>query len=191
LRRALLDAVDEERRQLGLELRSGPLAEIDDLARRLDALDDEAPAALLRELALAREELREIADGLHPGVLLEHGLAGALADIAQRSPVPVTVRLDVGEVPMTVALTAYYVSAEALANVAKHAGAAGAVLEALASDGQLVLRVSDDGVGGADPAGSGLSGLRDRVAAVDGSLRVASGAGGGTLVEARLPTSRR
>ena len=96
-------------------------------------------------------------------------------------------RLDDTALPRPIALAAYYVATEALANLAKHADAASARLELGATAGELLLRVSDDGAGGANPAGGGLSGLRDRVAAVDGELRIHSPAGGGTVVEARLP----
>jgi hypothetical protein len=105
------------------------------------------------------------------------------------SPVPVTVdaNLDETTLPRPGALTAYYVATEALTNIAKHARAEHARLELSACAGELLLRIVDDGVGGADPAGSGLSGLRDRVRAVNGELRVRSPHAAGTVIEARLP----
>ena len=189
LRRGLLEAADEERRQLEAELRSGPLRDVEDLERLLrDLPPDRALQPLRGELALAREELIEIARGLYPRALIERGLAGALADLATRSPVPVTVdsTLTDATLPPPVALTAYYVASEALANVAKHAHATHARLELSTGDDELLLRVCDDGVGGADPAGAGLSGLRDRIHALDGQLHVHSPPGAGTIIDARL-----
>jgi signal transduction histidine kinase len=183
LRRGLLEAADEERRALEEELRVGPLREADAIAALLP--DKE----LARELAVIRAELGEIARGLYPAALAHDGLVAALRSAAARSPVPVTVqsRLDETTVPRPIGLAAYYVAIEALANVAKHADAASARLDLGTAAGELLVRVRDDGAGGADPAGGGLSGLRDRVAAVDGELRIHSPAGGGTVVEARLP----
>ena len=185
LRRGLLDAADEERRQLELELSSGPLREAEALERLLRDVPE--ADALRDELARARAELADIAQGLYPTSLLERGLAGSLADAAARSPLPVTLAVD--DVPLAppVALTAYYVATEALANVVKHAGASSARIELRAAGEHAELRVADDGVGGADPAGGGLSGLQERVRAVDGELRVRTAPGGGTVIEARLP----
>jgi hypothetical protein len=189
LRRGLLEAADEERRQLELELRSGPLRAADELDRRLAEIPGEDAAGLRRELAIARAEMRDIARGLHPGTLLERGLAGAVADAADRSPLPVSVdaAIDEAAIPPALALTAYYVVTEALANVARHGHADRARVELVSRDGDLLVRVADDGTGGADPRGGGLRGLSDRVHAVDGTFRLVSPAGGGTLVEARLP----
>jgi signal transduction histidine kinase len=189
LRRGLLDAVDEEQRQLQVELRSGPLREIDELNHLLDDLPDEHAAALRRELAIVRRELLEIAHGLHPQALLERGLAPEVSDAASRSPVPVTLTTTLGESPLppAVALTAYYVASEALTNIAKHSHAQHARIEMSLNTGSLSILITDDGVGGADPDGDGLRGLRDRVHAVDGTLRVTSTQGAGTVVEAHLP----
>ena len=114
-------------------------------------------------------------------------LLQAVADARARSRSRSTRGVDDAAVPEPIALAAYYVASEALANVAKHAGAASARVELGAADAWLIVRVRDDGAGGADPNGRGLSGLRDRVATVDGVLRVVSPPGGGTVVEARLP----
>ena len=184
LRRGLLDAADEERRALEDELRLGPLREADAIA----ALLPEGP--LREELARVRAELAEIARGLYPAVLARDGLVAALQAAAARSPHPVEVAVagfDGARLPERVALTAYYVVSEALVNVAKHAGAATARIELTAAAGHLNVRVVDDGRGGADAGGGGLRGLRDRVAAVDGDLRVTSPPGGGTVVAASLP----
>jgi len=189
LRRGLLDAADEERRQLETELRSGPLRDVEDLAGLLHNLSGDHAEALRSELATVRQELVDISNGLYPRLLIERGLAGALSAITVRSPIPVTVdstALDAA-LPPPLALTAYYVATEALANVAKHAHATLARLELSARAGELLVRVVDDGVGGADPAGGGLSALHDRVQAADGELRVQSPHDAGTVVEARLP----
>jgi hypothetical protein len=189
LRRGLLEAADEERRQLEVELRSGPLRAVEELDDRLRDLPPDQAAVARRELALARRELVDIARGLYPQALIERGLNGALSDMAARSPILVTVDstlLDAA-IPPPLALTAYYVGSEALANVAKHARATLARLELSTGAGELLVRVVDDGVGGADPGGRGLSGLRDRVQTVDGQLHVRSPNGAGTVIEARMP----
>jgi signal transduction histidine kinase len=140
------------------------------------------------ELRLALTELRELARGIHPVILSEAGLGPALASLAERSPVPVTVAaVPPGRLPPRVEETAYYVASEALANAAKHAHASTVTISARRLDGELVVEVGDDGVGGADPDGSGLRGLADRVAAVDGRLRIDSPPGHGTHLTAELP----
>jgi signal transduction histidine kinase len=145
---------------------------------------DEAAA----ELRLALAELRELARGIHPVILTEAGLGPALASLAERSPIPVTVAaVPPDRLPPGVEETAYYVASEALANAAKHAGATAVTISARRLNGELLVEVSDDGVGGADPDGSGLRGLADRVAALDGCLRVDSPAGAGTRITAELP----
>jgi PAS domain S-box-containing protein len=141
------------------------------------------------ELAQASAELRELARGIHPAVLTERGLAPAIEALATRAPVPVEV-LDVPEdrLPPTAEATAYFTVAEALTNVAKYAQASHAVVRFAREDGAVVVEIEDDGVGGADAgAGSGLSGLADRVGATEGSLTVTSPPGEGTLVRAVLP----
>jgi signal transduction histidine kinase len=147
------------------------------------ALDDAAA-----ELRLALVELRELARGIHPVILSEAGLGPALVSLAERSPIPVTVTAVPPErLPSRVEETAYYVASEALANAAKHAHATAVSISARRLEGELLVEVGDDGVGGADPDGSGLRGLADRVAALDGQLRVHSPAGKGTRVTAELP----
>jgi signal transduction histidine kinase len=111
----------------------------------------------------------------------------ALTSLSTRSPVPATVAAPSGRLSASVEETAYYVAAEALANTAKHAHATTVEISAPQLDGQLVVQVGDDGVGGADPDGSGLRGLGDRVAALDGELRIDSPPGSGTRITARLP----
>ena len=137
----------------------------------------------------ALTELRDLARGIHPAVLTDRGLDAALSGLAGSSPVPVTVQVRVEpRCTPTIEAIAYFVVSEALANVAKHAQATAAHIDVQRSHDRLHISVRDDGVGGADPArGSGLSGLRDRVAGVDGSLRVESPVGGPTILKAELP----
>jgi signal transduction histidine kinase len=145
---------------------------------------DEAAA----ELRLAVAELRELARGIHPVILSEAGLGPALTSLAERSPIPVTVTaVPPDRLPSRVEETAYYVACEALANAAKHAHATAVTISARRLNGDVRVEVSDDGVGGANPNGSGLRGLADRVAALDGELRVHSPAGKGTRITAELP----
>ena len=141
------------------------------------------------EVRSALAELRELARGLHPTILTEAGLGPALESLAERSPVPTTIEAaPTGRLPSPVEATAYFVVSEALANVAKYSGAAGAGIALERKNGRLVVEVRDDGIGGADPnSGSGLRGLADRVAALDGTLRVDSPRGGGTRVIAEIP----
>lgn len=155
--------------------------------------DPEAAIELLTdaqgELAHALEELRELARGIHPAVLTDRGLRAALETLAVRSPLPVEVEAPIERLSPDVEAAAYYVVAESLTNVARYAHASSAQVRVHEADSTLVVCVSDDGVGGADPAdGSGLRGLVDRVAVLDGTLTVASPEGGGTTVTARIPT---
>jgi signal transduction histidine kinase len=153
----------------------------DDLARIAEGLDR------------VQDDLREMARGIHPAILARGGLAPALKALARRSTVPV--QLDVRtkpRLPERVEVAAYYVIAEALTNAAKHAHASAIFVDAEATDGVLHLHVHDDGVGGADPVrGSGLVGLKDRVAALGGSLTVQSPYGAGTSLHAELPLADR
>ena len=141
------------------------------------------------ELSRALEELRELARGIHPAILTDRGLEPALQALVTRSPVPVTVAEAPDErLPEAVEAAAYYVVAEALTNVAKYAQASAATVRVLRDDGYALVEVADDGVGGADPTtGSGLRGLADRVAALDGRLEVKSAAGAGTTIRAEIP----
>ena len=144
---------------------------------------------LLEELTAASAELRELARGVHPTVLTDRGLAPAVAALAARAPVPVEIlELPDDRAPAAAEAAAYFTVAEALTNVAKYAHATHATVRVATEDAALVVEVRDDGVGGARAsAGSGLSGLTDRVDAVDGSLSVISPPGEGTLVRAVLP----
>jgi signal transduction histidine kinase len=132
-------------------------------------------------------ELRELAHGILPSVLTTGGLRAGVEALASRTPVPVRIEISTGRLPPTIEATAYFVVAEALTNVAKHARAASAAVGARVQNGTLRVEVRDDGVGGARPEGSGLQGLRDRLAALDGQLEVECPADGGTLVAAAIP----
>jgi signal transduction histidine kinase len=140
------------------------------------------------ELAKATEELRELARGIHPAILSDRGLEAAVESLAQRAPLPVEMEASVdGRLPEPVEAAAYFVVSEALTNVVRHSGADRVEVEIRRDNGRLVVEVADDGGGGADPAGSGLRGLADRVAALDGTLRVEDPSGGGTVVRADIP----
>jgi signal transduction histidine kinase len=152
--------------------------------------EEHAPALLSEALDHAEQataELRELAHGILPAVLTQGGLRAGVDALASRVPVPVENGVSVGRLPAAVEATAYFVVAEALTNVAKHARAGRAAVTALVEDGTLRVQVRDDGVGGARPDGSGLLGLADRLAAHNGQLRVESPADGGTLVAADIP----
>jgi signal transduction histidine kinase len=143
------------------------------------------------ELAEATAELRELARGIHPAVLSDRGLSAALEALAGRAPLPVEILETPAErLPAVVEAAAYYVVAEALTNVARYARAEHAEVRITRENGRVTVLVADDGVGGADPVGgTGLQGLADRIAALDGRLEVESPPGGGTTVRARIPVS--
>jgi signal transduction histidine kinase len=164
------------------------------IARERVAGDPAAARGLLEgsleELDHALADLRELARGIHPAVLTDHGLEPALSALADRAPLPVHVEAGdaLERLPGAVESAAYFTVAEALTNVAKYARAHEASVMVVRRNGHALIEVRDDGVGGADPArGSGLSGLADRVAALGGRLEVDSPAGGGTLVRAEIP----
>ena len=149
-------------------------------------------AALVRnareEAGNAIAELRDLARGIAPPVLADRGLAAAAEALGRRAPMPVTVDVTLSGRPLPVVETAaYFVVAESLTNAAKHAGGAPAHVDLSERDGRLAIEVSDEGPGGADPEGAGLTGLRHRVEALDGALTVADAGGGGTIVRAELP----
>jgi signal transduction histidine kinase len=190
-----------ERRRLERDLHDGAQQRLVALSlqlgmvrRKLEA-DPATGARLLDEargeLELALDELRELARGIHPAVLTDRGLDAALEALAARAPVPVDVEaMPTDRLPAAVEAAAYFVVAESLTNVAKYARAEHATVRVRRRDGFAVVEVSDDGVGGADPAaGSGLRGLADRLAALDGRLEVRSPPGGGTVVRANIPCS--
>jgi PAS domain S-box-containing protein len=197
-RMRIVEASDAERRRLERNLHDGAQQRLvaTSLTVRMAARrakDDPALRAMLDgagdELVLALEELRELARGLHPAVLSDHGLCAAVEAVAERAPLPVTVDVPLDErLPETVEAAAYFVVCEALTNVAKYAHASEARVRVERSDGHATVEVVDDGVGGADErGGSGLRGLADRVEALGGRLLVTSPAGEGTAVRAKLP----
>jgi len=191
--RRILEAGDAQRRRLAAAVRERPERALAEAAELLDSLDVRSPAAAAVlddariELARAREELTGFARGLHPRALA-NGLAAALADLAQASPIQVA--LDVTEIRVSAMseAAAYFVCSETLANAAKHAGASRVTVYLRAVARTLQLEVKDDGMGGADmAAGSGLRGLRDRVEALGGRFELASDAGSGTVICVELP----
>ena len=196
-RRRLVEAGDEERRRLGEQLGDGPEARLADVAARLerlaDGVDGEAGATLRRltgDLVTSRAQLQDLAQGIRPRTLTTGGLRPALAELARQSNAAVVVAAPDVRFAPALELVAYFVCSEALANIAKHADARRVHIAVTASPQELRVSVDDDGVGGADAGrGSGLRGLADRVEALGGQLRVESPPGGGTRVEAVLPTA--
>ncbi len=188
---------DKERRRVVRDLHDGAQQRLVhtiitlQLARRAVQNEGEDAAALLTEALdhaeQATAELRELAHGILPAALTNGGLRAGVDALASRMPMPVESGVSVGRLPAAVEATAYFVIAEALTNVAKHARAEHATVTARVEDGTLVVHVRDDGVGGAQRNGSGLTGLTDRLAALDGELRVESPANRGTVVAATIP----
>jgi PAS domain S-box-containing protein len=198
-RARIVAAADEERRRVVRDLHDGAQQRLVHtvitlkLAQRASQNEEKDLPALLTEALghaeRATAELRELAHGILPAVLTQGGLRAGVDALASRMPVPVQNAVSVGRLPAAVEATAYFVVAEALTNVAKHAHARHAEVTARIEDGTLAVHVRDDGIGGARPdgGGSGLIGLADRLAAVDGQLRVDSPADSGTLVAAAIP----
>jgi PAS domain S-box-containing protein len=196
----LVAAADEERRRVVRDLHDGAqqrlvhtIVTLKLTRRALDAGADARPTLTeaVEQAERANAELRELAHGILPSVLTRGGLRAGLEALASRTPVPVDIDADVDRLTATIEATAYYVAAEALTNVAKHARAQSAQVTARVEDGALLLRVRDDGTGGVRPEGSGLVGLADRVAALGGRFRVESPTGGGTLVAADIPLAQQ
>ncbi|MCX4688699.1 sensor domain-containing protein [Kitasatospora purpeofusca] len=208
-RARLADAFEAERRRIERDLHDGAQQQLVALTMTLGlaahelregagAGDGDAGAGALALVDRARgearqalEQLRGLVRGIHPQVLTDHGLAAAVAEVALRHPVPVEVDLDLpGRLPGPVETTAYFTVTEALTNAAKHSGATAVTVHGRVADGRLVLQVTDDGCGGADPAaGTGLQGLADRVAILRGRLMVTSPTGGPTGLRLEVPCS--
>jgi signal transduction histidine kinase len=193
--RRLVRADDDARTRVRARLASAPSAALDtgarilEEARRLPSSDAELETAIARtadQLARAQIELATFAEGLGPAAALDAGLASALAGIVDGLPLEVDLRVDDVEYPSDLAATVWFVCAEGVANVLKHAGASRLLIEVVPTPRGVRVTVQDDGRGGADVLGSGISGLRDRVAALGGRLRVSSGEGGGTTLVAEL-----
>jgi signal transduction histidine kinase len=198
-RARVVAAADETRRRIERDLHDGTQQRLISLALELRAAESRLPpeqrspaepwSRTAQGLTDVIEELREISRGLHPAILERGGLGPAVRAIARRSGVPVTLNLAVHDrLPQGVEVAAYYVVSEAMANAAKHAHASALDVDVAVDGDDLRLRVSDDGVGGADAArGSGLIGLSDRIEAVGGRMQVASPLGGGTTLRATIP----
>jgi signal transduction histidine kinase len=193
-----LRMVDATRRQIERDLHDGLQQHLIGLGVRLSAAElavGTEDDGLRRELHGVSEglrevltEVRQIARGVEPETLREHGLGPALQALAKRSPVPVSVVIELpGRMPEVCETTAYFVTAEALANIAKYARARSAQVTLEYADGCIIHSIRDDGVGGANPDGPGISGLRRRAEARGGSLELTSPPGGGTLLVIRVP----
>jgi PAS domain S-box-containing protein len=198
----IVAAADAERRRIERDLHDGAQQELVSVALGLRLVrnriedDPQQAAALLdvamEQLAHALAELRELARGIHPAVLTERGLSPAIHALTARAPLPVAV-VDVPEerLPPAVEAALYFTTAEALANVARYACANGATVRISSTGREAAVEIADDGIGGADPrGGSGLRGLIDRVAALDGRLEIDSPPGAGTRLRAVVPLTR-
>ena len=199
-RAGVIDAADAERRRFERDLHDGAQQRLTSLALNLgmarSTLAPDAPPETRRAIEEAHDEakqalaeLRGFVRGLHPAVLDERGLDAALSGIVARSPVPTSLHVLLAErPPRTVEAIAYFVVSEALTNVAKHSGATAATVRVTSDRTRLVVEVTDNGRGGATiGAGSGLTGLTNRVASVDGTLTVTSPLGGPTVLRAEMP----
>ncbi|TWE17205.1 sensor histidine kinase [Kitasatospora atroaurantiaca] len=198
-RAGVVDAADAERRRIERDLHDGAQQRLVSLAMNLGlarrTLGDVPPEAMQviveahEEAQAAIVELRDLVRGLHPVVLEDRGLDAALSGIAARAPVPVRLEVDLpARIAPTIEAVAYFTVSEALANVAKHARASRVDLSVRQQAEQLRIVITDDGVGGADPArGTGLVGLRKRAASVDGTLAITSPLGGPTTITVELP----
>ena len=199
-RSRIVEGAEKARRQLERDLHDGAQQHLVSLGMRLRLAANQARDRGVEPLGVeldgtitmlntALKELRELAHGIHPSLLTSGGLALAVPELAGRCPVPVVVEVQAeGRLPAVVESTAYFVVAEALANIAKHSKATRAWVRAhLDDDGVLHLVVRDNGVGGASPAGSGMVGISDRVDAVDGTIAIESPPGAGTTITVRIP----
>ncbi|MFJ3925920.1 sensor histidine kinase [Streptomyces sp. NPDC090022] len=200
-RARLIDAFEAERRRIERDLHDGAQQQLVALSMTLGLAElelrgQDSPASpyLARARSEARqalEQLRGLVRGLHPQVLTDHGLAAAVAELALRNPLPVTVDIDLPHrLPSSVETMAYFTITEALTNASKHSGADEVAVVGRLKGDKLVLLITDDGRGGADPAaGTGLQGLADRVAILKGRLIVTSPTGGPTQLRVEVPCS--
>jgi signal transduction histidine kinase len=196
-RARIVAATDEERRRVVRDLHDGAqqrlvhtILILKQACRASQNEEEDLPAFLTEALDQAEQataELRELAHGILPAALTHGGLRAGVDALASRMPVPVKNDVSVDRLPAAIEATAYFVVAEALTNVAKHAHAGRATVAARVEDGTFRVQVCDDGVGGARPDGSGLLGMADRLAALGGQLRIESPAAGGTLIAADFP----
>lgn len=197
-RARIVEAGQRERQRLERDLHDGAQHRLVALSLQLSLLEEElvgqrSATAQLEwargEIDTSLDELREIAQGIHPAVVTGHGLAVALEQLVARAPVPVRISVEIeGRLPEPIEMAAYYLISESLANIGKYAQASSATVEVVRANGDLHVEVTDDGIGGADTErGSGLRGLADRVEALGGQLRVWSPHGGGTRLRAEIP----
>ncbi|GFH37911.1 sensor histidine kinase [Streptomyces pacificus] len=200
-RARLIDAFEAERRRIERDLHDGAQQRLVALSMTLGLAElelrgQDSPATPLiararGEARHALDQLRSLVRGIHPQVLTDHGLPAAVAELALRNPIPVTVDIDLPHrLPSAVETTAYFTVTEALTNASKHSGADEVAVVGRLRGGKLVLLITDNGHGGADPAaGAGLQGLADRVAVLKGTLVVTSPAGGPTRLRVEVPCS--
>ncbi|MFI5913599.1 CHASE3 domain-containing protein [Dactylosporangium sp. NPDC051541] len=195
-RARVVAATDESRRRIERDLHDGTQQRLIALLLALRATESQVADGLRErlhgigtDLAEAIDELRELARGIHPSILSDGGLSPAIKSLARRSPVPVEVRLDLpSRLDAPVEIGVYYIVAEALTNAIRHANASVITVRAAIAEARLRLSIEDDGVGGADPAtGTGLTGLGDRVAALGGTMQIASRPGSGTRLTIDIP----
>jgi PAS domain S-box-containing protein len=192
-RTRIVEAADEQRRRVVRDLHDGAQQRLVEAVMTLQLAqtrgeDTPLVAEGVDHVRAAIAELRELARGIHPAILTHRGLAAAVEALSDRAPLPVAVQIPNDRYPPSVESAAYFVVAEALTNVAKYANAKNVRVTARSADGELVLTIEDDGVGGAQAsAGSGLSGLHDRIAALSGTLTVDSPEGRGTRIRAQIP----
>ena len=195
-RARLVHAADIERRRLERDLHDGAQQRLLALGLALNLLRDlttDAAADILldeadHELAQALQELRELARGIHPAILTDHGLAAAARALATKATIPVTVNANGQRFPAPVETAGYYLIAEALTNISRYAQASRAWITIAAVARHARIEVGDDGIGGADPTvGTGLAGLSDRIGALDGTFFVESEPGKGTTITAEIP----
>jgi len=195
----VVNATNEQLRRIERDLHDGAQARLVALAMELGMAEEELakdPDAARTAVRRARDEalgalgeLRDLSRGLRPALLQERGLRTAIEDLAHRSAIPATTELTGGvdTLPTEVATAVYFVAAEALTNATKHSGASSVRLAVDRREHDVTVTVLDNGHGGANPAGSGLDGLRARVRALDGRFEVQSPVGGPTLIRAELP----
>jgi signal transduction histidine kinase len=194
----IVEATDAARRRIERDLHDGAQQQLVALALELRLLKSHADKggdvrplidSLSERLNSALADLRELARGIHPSILTDRGLKPAISSLAERSPIEVMAEVDIEDrLPPAVEAAAYFLVAEALTNVAKYARASQVTIDVRRENGEVLVDVRDDGVGGVDlTGGSGLRGLQDRVAAVDGELAIESPPGGGTRLSARIP----
>jgi signal transduction histidine kinase len=197
-RARVVATADETRRRIEWDLHVGVQQRLVTQGLLLSGISDRVPADVRAdvdevrdELTITRQELRDLCQGLHPAILVEAGLGAAIRALARRSPLPVRVQMQADGRPSgSCEVTAYYVAAEAFTNAAKHANASAVDILIEEASGTLTVQVRDDGVGGADASrGSGLTGLRDRVDAVGGSMTLESPPAAGTVLTVVLPVT--